>query len=437
VSDHLRAVDAPLERLKALHPLKIDLSLDRMHRILAALGHPERRLPRVIHVAGTNGKGSTAAYLRAIAEAAGIPTHVFTSPHLVRFAERVRLDGTLIEEGYLAEVLERVEQANAGAPITFFEVTTAAAFYAFAETPADLLILEVGLGGVMDATNVIPQTAVSVITPIDYDHKEFLGDTLTAIAGEKAGILKRDAPAVIARQADEAREALERAAARVGARPRWMGQDFDAYLQNGRLAVQLKDRLLDLPAPSLVGAHQADNAGLAVAAALALDDRRIDEAALARGVAGAVWPARMQRLTTGRYGRAAASAGADLWLDGGHNPHGARAVAAAMADLMRDGRPATLIAGLLANKDARAFFDAFAPLKPQVFAIPFEADAAASPDAIAQAAGAAGLQAQVCGSIEAALHLALAREPKPHILICGSLYLAGEGLAADPETWPA
>jgi dihydrofolate synthase / folylpolyglutamate synthase len=437
VSDHLRAMDAPLERLKHLHPKKIDLSLGRMHRLLEALGSPEQRLPPVIHVAGTNGKGSTSAFLRAIAEAAGLTAHVYTSPHLVRFTERIRLAGRLIDEDFLTHVLERVEAANAGEPITFFEITAAAAFCAFAETPADLLVLEVGLGGVMDATNVIPRTAVSVITPVDYDHREFLGNDLGGIAREKAGILKRGAPAVIARQQPAAEAVIAEEAARVGARPLWMGQEFDAYLQHGRLALQHEHGLLDLPPPSLFGAHQVENAGLAAMAMLALGNPRVDEAAIGRGVASAVWPARMQRLTAGPYGEMARARGADLWLDGGHNPHGARAVAMTMAELARDGCPVALIAGTLANKDARGFFDAFAGLEPWVYAITFEAEAAATVERTAAAARDAGLAVVRAGDVASALKAALAIEgPPPHVLICGSLYLAGEVLAASRETWP-
>ncbi|WP_168077766.1 Mur ligase family protein, partial [Caulobacter sp. SSI4214] len=292
MAEHLRAHDAALERLKALHPKLIDLSLDRMRRLCAALGDPQDRLPPVIHVAGTNGKGSTVAYLRAMAEAAGLKVHVFTSPHLVRFAERIRLAGTLITDDHLADVLDRVEAANAGQPITFFEITTAAAFVAFADVPADLCIVEVGLGGLLDATNVIAKPAVSVIAPVDIDHREFLGDTIAKIAVEKAGIIKPGAPVVSARQHGDAEDVLETTAALAGVELTLMGREFDAWSEGGRLLVQMQDRLLDLPAPSLPGEHQFANAGLAVAALLALGDPRIDEAAMGRGIASAVWPAR-------------------------------------------------------------------------------------------------------------------------------------------------
>jgi dihydrofolate synthase/folylpolyglutamate synthase len=437
LSDHLRAHDAALARLQALHPKLIDLSLDRMLRLCAALDRPQDRLPPVIHVAGTNGKGSTVAYLRAMAEAAGLKVHVFTSPHLVRFAERIRLAGTLITDEHLADVLERVEQANAGLPITFFEITTAAAFVAFAEAPADLCIVEVGLGGILDATNVVTPK-VSVIAPVDIDHREFLGDTIAKIAVEKAGIIKSGAPVVSARQHEEAEAVIEAAATLARVPLTLMGRDFDAWNERGRLLVQMQDRLLDLPAPSLPGEHQFANAGLAVAALLTLDDPRIDEAAMGAGIAGTVWPARFQRLAAGPLAERAKAAGADLWLDGGHNPHAGAAVARALGDLAaRDGRPVALISGLLANKDATGFFKPFAPLKAQVFTVTFEGHAAAPAAQTAAAAELAGLRAHACDSVEDALAKALALSPTPHVLICGSLYLAGEVLAMSPKTWPS
>jgi len=438
VTDHLRASDAALERLKTLHPKKIDLSLDRLELTLEALGRPQDRLPPVIHVAGTNGKGSTVAFLRAMAEAAGLKVHVYTSPHLVRFVERIRVAGELITDLHLAETLARVEAANAGRPITFFEITAAAGILAFAEAPADLCILEVGLGGRYDATNVIPSCAVAAIAPVDYDHAEFLGTDLAKIAWEKAGIIKPGRPVVSAHQAEVAFEVIEAEAARLGAPLKAMGRDFDAFSQGGRLVVQDHERLLDLPPPSLAGQHQYENAGLAAAAMLALADPRIDERAIARGVESAVWPARMQRLTKGPFGQQAEARGADLWLDGGHNPHGARALAAAVqAMAARDGRPVTLITAMLANKDAAGFYDAFKALNPRVLTVRAETDAAASAEALAGVAGAAGLDATACESPEAAMNLALADNgPAPHLIICGTLYFCGEVLAASPETWP-
>jgi len=438
MSDDLRPHDAALERLKTLHPTLIDLSLGRTERLLEALGRPQDRLPPVIHVAGTNGKGSTVAFLRAIAEGAGLSVHVLTSPHLVRFAERIRLAGTLIGDQALTTLLERVETANAGQPITFFEITTVAALLAFAETPADLCLIEVGLGGRFDATNVIARPAVSVITPVDYDHQDFLGSELSRIAWEKAGIIKPGRPVVVAHQAAEAAAVIEAEAEAAGAPLIMAGRDFDAFAQSGRLIYQDAGRLIDLPPPNLVGAHQLGNAGVAVAAALALGDPRIDEAALARGVAGAVWPARMQRLTAGPLAEKAKARGADLWLDGGHNPHAARALADAAGGLRaKDGRPLVLIVGLLKRKDARGVFQAFRDLRARLIATDFQADAAAPAADLKRAAAEAGLDIDAAPTVEAALDLALTAEgPPPHVLICGSLYLAGEVLAQSEETWP-
>jgi dihydrofolate synthase/folylpolyglutamate synthase len=440
VSDHLRPHDAALERLRGLHPKKIDLSLGRIERLLSALGDPHRRLPPTIHVAGTNGKGSTTAFLRAMAEAAGLEVHVYTSPHLVRFVERIRLAGRLITEDHLAEVLARVEAANAGEPITFFEITAAAAFLAFAETPADLLILEVGLGGRYDATNVIDRPAVSVIAPVDYDHKEFLGEDLAGIAKEKAGVLKRGAPAVVARQAEAAREAIEDEALKVSAGPvYYCGEDFDAHAQAGRLVVQAGERLYDLPPPSLIGPHQIANAGLAVAALLALKDDRITEEALAQGVASAVWPARMQRLTAGPLAELARARGADVWLDGAHNPHAANALAEALAALSaRDGRPTTLILGMLANKDVAGVIQALKPTISRLIITGFEAEAAAKPATLAALAQEFGLAAESAPDVSSAMQLALdTAGPPPRVAIAGSLYLAGEVLALSEATWPS
>ncbi|MET0293911.1 MAG: Mur ligase family protein, partial [Phenylobacterium sp.] len=325
--DEIRAFDALVARLREQFPSLIDLSTGRILRLLGDLGDPHERLPPVIQVAGTNGKGSTTAYLRAIAEAAGLRAHVLTSPHLVRFAERIRLAGTLISEAELRALIERVVAVNAGAPISFNEMITAMAFAAFAAEPADLAVVEVGLGGRFDSTNVFDAPAVSVITPVDYDHLEMLGPELSRIAWEKAGIIKDGRPAVVARQMEEAQAVIEAEAAERSADLLLMGRDFDAWEERGRLLVQTPDRLLDLPAPALPGTYQFDNAGLAVMAALTWGDPRIDEEALARGVASAAWPARFQRLTAGPLAAIAKARGADLWLDGGHNPHAGRALA--------------------------------------------------------------------------------------------------------------
>jgi dihydrofolate synthase/folylpolyglutamate synthase len=435
--DPIRASDAVIQRLRANHPSLIDLTLGRVERLLAALGHPEQRLPPVIHVAGTNGKGSTVAYLRAIAEAAGLKVHAITSPHLVRFAERIRVAGKLIGDRELEALIERVEAANEGQPISFFEITTVIALLAFAETPADLCIVEVGLGGRFDATNVFETPAVSVITPVDYDHLEMLGPELWKIAWEKAGIIKARRPVVVARQMDEALEVIEREADDRMAPMFLMGRDFDCWEERGRLMVQMPDRLLDLPAPSLFGGHQFGNAGLAVAAALTFD-HSLSEEAIAGGVSSAYWPARFQRLTKGPLAEVARARGADLWLDGGHNPHAGRALAEAASRLVdRDPRPLVLVTGMFARKDAEGFFRPFAEMHPRVYATTFDSPNAAPPGDIAAAARAAGLEVEIVGNVEDGVKTALAGEgPAPHLLICGGLHFAGEVLAMSPETWP-
>ncbi|WP_288757056.1 folylpolyglutamate synthase/dihydrofolate synthase family protein [uncultured Brevundimonas sp.] len=423
-------MDPISERLRARHPQRIDLSLDRMRALCAALGDPQHRLPPVVHVAGTNGKGSTVAFLRAIAEAAGLRVHAYTSPHLVRFNERIRLAGRLIEDEALNAVLDRIEAVSGQA--TVFESTTAAAFVAMSETPADLAIVEVGLGGVLDATNVIERPLLSAIAPVDYDHAEFLGTDLAVIASEKAGVLKAGAPAVIGRQREEAMAAIERRATDVRARLTVLGVDFDAWAERGGLAFQTADLFMDLPAPALAGTHQIDNAALAIAAALELD---LPEAAIAEGLRTARWPARLQRITAGPYGEAARAADAELWLDGGHNPHAGRALAAFLtARQARAPRPLALICGMLANKDQGGFFEALKETGATVFTVGFEG-AAAEPSALAAVARGHGLGATAAGSVDEALKLAL-RLGAGRVAICGSLYLAGEVLGASRETWP-
>lgn len=403
-----------------------------MRALLAAAGNPQDRLPPVVHVAGTNGKGSTLAFIRAMAEAEGLRVHAYTSPHLVRFNERIRLAGRLIEDAAVHEILDRLEALPEAKAVTVFEMTTVVGLVAMAEAPADLALVEVGLGGSLDATNVV-MPRLSVITPVDLDHAEFLGTDLAAIAGEKAGVLKAGAPAVAARQRDEAMAVIEARAAAVGAPLKVMGVDFDAWTERGGLAFQGLERFLDLPAPVLAGPHQIANAGLAVAAALELG---LSEAAIAKGLKTTVWPARMQRLTAGPYAEQARAHGAELWLDGGHNPHAALAVCEAMQGLdARGPRPAALIAGLLGNKDAAGFFKAMAPLAAPVFTVGFEGSAHA-PDALAETARAQGLKAQAAPSVTAAIDAAL-KGGAGRILICGSLYLAGEVLGASPQTWPA
>ena len=417
-------------RLRARHPQRIDLSLDRMRLLCAALGDPQDRLPPVIHVAGTNGKGSTVAFIRAIAEAAGLTVHTYTSPHLVRFNERIRLAGQLIEDVPLNAILDRIERVAGEA--TVFESTTAAAFLAMSETPADLAIVEVGLGGVLDATNVIARPLLSVITPVDLDHAEFLGTSLRGIAVEKAGILKPGARGLIGRQSEEAMDAITVAADAVHSPLTVMGTDFDAFAERGGMAFQDQERFLDLPLPALAGAHQIDNAGLAVAVALELD---LPEAAIVEGLSSVRWPARMQRLTAGLYGDMARAADAELWLDGGHNPHAARALAEALAQRQAKApRPLALIVGMLGNKDAGGFFDAFGNSAAHVFTVPFDG-AAAEPEALAAVARGHGLGATPMTSAQEALSRALALGAG-RVVICGSLYLAGEVLGASRETWP-
>jgi dihydrofolate synthase / folylpolyglutamate synthase len=423
--------DAILTRLLSLHPKIIDLSLDRMSRILQRLGNPHERLPPVIHVAGTNGKGSTVAYLRAMLEAAGLRVHCYTSPHLVKFHERIRVAGELISEPALTALLEECETANGGVPITFFEITTAAAFLAFSRTPAEYLILEVGLGGRLDATNVIERPRACVITAIDFDHQQFLGDTLTGIAHEKAGILKHGVPAIVGVQPDEARSEIERVAGRVGAPLAIANQDWQSFEQHGRLVFQDENGLVDLPLPHLQGRHQVDNAGNAIAALRALGDARVTENHIAEGLKSVTWPARMQRLGPGALW-SHVPADAELWLDGGHNPSAARALAQAFSDLNdRHSRPLVLVWGMINTKDVSSFIGAFAGIahRAVTISIPEEENAVAA-ETLAQAARSKGLAAETAASLEDALRQASLTTPAPRILICGSLYLAGRVLAA-------
>jgi dihydrofolate synthase / folylpolyglutamate synthase len=430
-------VDAIIARLLSLHPKRIDLTLDRMGRILEQLGHPERRLPPVIHVAGTNGKGSTIAFMRAILEAAGAKVHAYTSPNLVRVNERYRLGrpggGALVSDAELAETLIECERINDGAPITVFEITTAVGFMLFARHPADVLLLEVGLGGRFDATNVIDQPLASVITSISFDHVEHLGDSITKIAAEKAGILKAGAPAIVAPQANEAREVVARQAARVGAPLHIAGEDWAVSQERGRLVFQDDDGLLDLPAPRLVGRHQFDNAGTAIATLRSVGTQKLPAAAFEAGLLAADWPARLQRLSHGRL-LALVPDGSELWVDGGHNPDGGRVIAAALADLEeRVSRPLVLIVGMLATKDSAGFLRNFAGLARRVVGVPIRQPTTVAGDAIAAAAQAVGIPAESAAAIEDAL-TAIGRfnlEQPPRILVTGSLYFAGEVLAAN------
>ena len=432
----MTSVESIVARLLKLHPKLIDLSLDRMWRILAALDHPERKLPPVIHVAGTNGKGSAIAFMRAILEAAGLGVHVYTSPHLVRFNERFRLaragGGVLVTDDALAAALQECEAANGGAPITVFEIETAAAFLLFSRHPADVLLLEVGLGGRLDATNVIERPLASVITPVSLDHAEFLGDTLALIAAEKAGILKRGVPAVLGPQPREALAVIERQAGRVGAPVRIAGEDWIVTAEGGRMVYQDDAGLLDLPAPRLYGRHQFDNAGVAIAALRSASGLRLPPSAFENGIARAEWPARMQRLSQGRL-TGLLPPECELELDGGHNADGGRAIASALADLEdRVPRPLVLVVGMLSTKDCAGFLKNFAGLARRVVAIPIpRQEKALSAEAVVDVAKAVGIPAQSDADVDGALGAirALNLSPPPRVLITGSLYLAGEVLA--------
>ncbi|MGE5164375.1 MAG: bifunctional folylpolyglutamate synthase/dihydrofolate synthase [Sphingobacteriales bacterium] len=431
----MKDIESIVARLMALHPKRIDLSLDRVQRLLASLGHPEQKLPPVIHVAGTNGKGSTIAFLRAILEAAGKRVHAYTSPHLVRFNERFRIgasgEGHLVSDDELSAILEECERANAGAPITAFEITTAAGLLIFARHPADVLLMEVGLGGRLDATNVIDHPLATIITRISIDHTDFLGDSLEKIAAEKAGILKRGVPAVIASQNREALAVIERQAGRLGAPLKIAGEDWTATEERGRLVYQDEAGLLDLPAPRLYGRHQFENAGLAIAALRATRQFAIPGAAFDAGMTKAEWPARLHRLAHGRLVELAPT-GSELWLDGGHNPDGGRAVAAALADLEeRVSRPLVLVVGMLASKDCEGFLGNFAGLARRLIAVPIPgAEKGLSPETVADIARSIGLSATSRDNLAEAFDAArkLDLEPAPRILITGSLYLAGEVL---------
>ncbi len=419
-------IDGIVARLHGLHPRLIDLTLERLQALLAKLGHPERKLPPVIHVAGTNGKGSTCAYLRGMAEAAGLRVHVYTSPHLVRFNERIRIAGDLVSDAALGDALEHVQRANAGAPITVFEVITAVAFHLFARTPAELCVLEVGLGGRGDATNVIARPAACAITSISLDHRELLGDTLELIAAEKAGIMKPGVPVAIGAQPDVVAAVLLDAAAHVGAPVSLRGRDWTVAPAATGFRYEAATAKLLLPAPSLPGLHQLDNAGIAIAA-LEASGIAVSDAAIAAGIAAAEWPARLQRL----HGRLAQTLppGWELWLDGGHNP-GAGEVLAAHLATWAD-RPVHLIVGMKDSKDAAGFLRPLLPHAATLWAVAEPGQHSALPvEAIVAASG---------GVARPGPHVAdalavIVREPGPgRVLICGTLYLAGEVLKQDHD----
>ena len=415
--------DDILARLMALHPKVIDLTLDRVHRLLAALDHPERALPPVIHIAGTNGKGSTQAMIRAGLESMGQRVHAYTSPHLARFHERIRLAGDLIAEPALATLLDECETANAGQPITFFEITTCAAFLAFARTPADATLLEVGLGGRLDATNVIDTPRLTIITPVSIDHQQYLGETLPEIAGEKAGIIKRGVPVIVGPQTPEGLAVIESRAARLGAPVLAHGQHWHVQEDRGRLIYQDETGLLDLPLPNLPGPHQIQNAGAALAALRALG---ADEAACEAAVTRAEWPARMQRLRHGPL--VAAAPQAELWLDGGHNPAGGEAIAATLARMPP--RATHLVCGMLNTKDIGGYLRPLAARAASLTAVSIPGEAATLPaEATEAAARAAGFgSTAIAASVLAGVQAIAARDPHARILICGSLYLAGQVL---------
>jgi dihydrofolate synthase/folylpolyglutamate synthase len=424
-----------IERLLQLHPKRIDLSLDRMWRILDALGHPERNVPPAIHVAGTNGKGSVVAFMRAMLEAAGRSVHVYTSPHLVRFNERFRIGapggGILVSDEELAAALSECERANKGEPITVFEIETAAAFLLFSRHPADVLLLEVGLGGRLDATNVIERPLASVLTPISMDHLEFLGNTIEAIAGEKAAIMRKGVPAIIARQHDPVLSVIEQQAKTVRAPLHVAGEHWNVHSERGRLVFQDEDGLLDLPSPKLYGRHQLDNAGTAIAA-LRAAGLKLPHAAFEAGIVKAEWPARMQLISQGKL-KALAPAGSELWLDGGHNVEGGRTLALALGDLEdRVPRPLVLIVGMLSTKDCEGFLRNFAGLARKVIAVPIpNQPKSIDAETVAETARAVGIPAEARPDIASALDAVSKIElhPPPRILIAGSLYLAGEVLA--------
>ncbi len=414
--------DAVLERMMTLHPKIIDLTLDRCHRLLAALGNPECRLPPVVHVAGTNGKGSTQAMIRAGMEAAGQVVHAYTSPHLARFHERIRVAGELIGEPDLTALLDECVMANGAASITFFEITTCAAFLAFARTPADWTLLEVGLGGRLDATNVVDRPALTIITPVSLDHQQYLGDTVAAIAGEKAGIIKRGIPCVVGPQSEEGLAVIEARAARLGAPLLVYGQHWNVGAERGRLIYQDDNGLLDLPMPNLPGPHQMQNAGAAI---VALRHLGFDAVACEAAVSRAYWPARMQRLRSGPLVESAP--GVELWLDGGHNPAGGEALAATLAAM--PARPTHLICGMLNTKDIAGYLRPLTPHIRNLYAVSIPGEKNTLPaEATRDAALGVGMRAQTAGSVADALATIAASDPAARVLICGSLYLAGSVL---------
>ncbi|MEK9672197.1 MAG: folylpolyglutamate synthase/dihydrofolate synthase family protein [Rhodospirillaceae bacterium] len=432
--------DAMLDRLLTLHPKVIDLSLERVRRLLATIGHPEAKLPPVFHVAGTNGKGSVMAFLRAMLEAAGYRVHVHISPHLVRFNERVVLAGEQISDEALEALLAECEVANGSLPITFFEITTTAALLAFSRHPADVVLLETGLGGRLDATNVIDRPCVTAITPISLDHQQFLGDTVEKIAAEKAGIMRPGVPCVVGAQMPEVLKVLLDKAAGVGAPVLARGRDWDMEETRSGFRLLFGRDAADYPLPSLAGRHQLANAAQAMMCLNAMAGFVADDDARNQGLAAARWPARLQRLTRGPL-VAALPQGWELWLDGGHNQAAGETIAAHARDVWGD-RPLHLICGMINSKDPKAFLKPMAGVAADLhgIAIPGEQNTLAAGD-IVGAAAAAGIDAREAPSVMAALAEVFqaagspsapggAPSPAPaRVMICGSLYLAGEVLA--------
>lgn len=413
--------DAILARMMALHPKVIDLTLDRVWRLLDALGNPQNDLPPVIHIAGTNGKGSTQAMVRAGLEAAGHKVHAYTSPHLARFHERIRLAGTLISEADLTALLDECYAKNGADDITYFEITTCAALLAFARTPADFTLLEVGLGGRLDATNVIDRPELTIITPVSMDHEAFLGTTIAAIAGEKAGIIKRGVPCIIGPQSESGLDVMEARAAQCGAPVLAYGQHWHSGPERDGMIYQDELGLLDLPLPILPGLHQIQNAGIALAA---LRHLGCDEAACTAGLTQAVWPARMQRLRIGPLANLANASGAELWLDGGHNPAAGAALALVLRSLPK--RPTHMICGMLNTKDVDGYLAPLAEVAISLTGVSIPGEANTLPaDQTAQAAQHVGLAGRAADTVTEALQAILADDPHARVLICGSLYLAG------------
>ncbi|MDP2493521.1 folylpolyglutamate synthase/dihydrofolate synthase family protein [Shimia thalassica] len=411
--------DAVLARMMALHPKIIDLTLDRVWRLLAALDNPQDQIPPVIHIAGTNGKGSTQAMIRAGLEGAGKSVHAYTSPHLARFHERIRLAGELITEAHLTDILDECYEKNGGIDITYFEITTCAAFLAFARSQADYTLMEVGLGGRLDATNVFAKPELTIITPVSIDHEQFLGNTLAKIAAEKAGIIKRGVPCIVGPQQDEAMDVIEATAQKLGAPLIAYGQHWHVYEERGRLIFQDERGLLDLPMPALLGEHQIMNAGAALAALRQLD---MQEEAFEAAMTQAEWPARMQRMKTGALVNAAGKA--ELWLDGGHNAAAGEALAKVLSTLPQ--RPTHMICGMLNTKDVTGYLRPLAAQADSLIGVSIPREANTLPaEETAKAAASVGLASSIADSVEDALATITANDPEARILICGSLYLAG------------